>query len=732
MKLRLLPLLFLLFLVVSVQAQEFFPKGLTESEQELYHDYILNFQYGDKGIQPPASPPRTPAEFEEAGGVIVTWASYSAELREIVRHARLRVPVYLIASNASQVQNYLNQGGVTMDNVFIMQLPYNSVWVRDYGPQSVYLAGTDELAFIDWVYNRPSRPDDNALPVNLANQLGINVFQMTTNPNRLVATGGNFMADGHGTGFSSKLILSENSNLTEAQIDAIKYAYMGINRYIKMNELPYDNISHLDMHMKLLDEETLLVGEFPQGVSDGPFIEANLSYVLDNYPTCYGREYQVVRIPMVPSPSGNFPPSSHYRTYTNSLILNDLVLVPQYHSTVLNSQALSVYQMAMPGYDIVGVNMENVIPASGAIHCITREVMATDPIFISHAPIRQVEVDAEHYLIEANISNVAGITSASVFYALEGETTFTQIPMVLQEGKYVAAIPAQSCNTTVYYYISATNANNKTITKPLVTPGNAWSFVSAGETTDFLASTFSADVNEEISFSYTGCLDAEDITTAIWNFGEGAVPATATGVGPHLVYYTTEGHKTVSLEVNGKTLTRENYLLITPETTFTLQIQIQGQGQTNPAPGSYVYIEGTEVTLAATPAQGWEFEKWLITPGNETPEQDNITITMAQDIQAVAVFRQIDTHIASWEGKFLFELWPNPASGKFHIAMSPSNGPVTIRIFNTLGRMVHQSIVESHRWDEQFAIDISQESNGVYFVQIEGAHGSQTKRIIIQ
>ena len=39
---------------------------------------------------------------------------------------------------------------------------------------------------------------------------------------------------------------------------------MGINRYITMPTLPYDGIHHIDMHMKLLDEETLLVGEYPR------------------------------------------------------------------------------------------------------------------------------------------------------------------------------------------------------------------------------------------------------------------------------------------------------------------------------------------------------------------------------------------------------------------------------------------------------------------------------------
>src|SRR5690606_15844733 len=35
-----------------------------------------------------------------------------------------------------------------------------------------------------------------------------------------------------------------------------------------------------------------------------------------------------------------------------------------------------------------------------------------------------------------------------------------------------------------------------------------------------------------------------------WDFGDGAVPETATGYGPHTVYYTTVGAKTVSLLVD--------------------------------------------------------------------------------------------------------------------------------------------------------------------------------------
>ncbi|MFN2396006.1 MAG: agmatine deiminase family protein [Bacteroidales bacterium] len=731
MQLKYLTSIVILSLIsLTAFTQEFFPKGLTEGEKEVYQEYIRTFEYGDKGIQPPSAPPRSPAEFEEMGGVIVTWASYNWELREIVRHTSLRVPVYIIASNASSVQSYLTQGDVSMDNINILQLPFNSVWVRDYGPQSIYLDGTDELAFVDWVYNRPWRPDDNMLPSNLANALDLDVFQMTSNPNRLVTTGGNFMSDGHGTGFSSKLILSENSTLSESQIDAIKLAYMGINRYIKMDELPYDNISHIDMHMKLLDEETLLVGEFPTGISDGPYIESNLNWLLNNHQTCYERDYQVVRIPMVPASNGNYPPQTSYRTFTNALIINDLVLVPQYYNTALNNEAISVYQQAMPGYDIIGIDMENVIPASGAIHCISREIAATDPIFISHAPIREVDIDLDDYLIEATIKNAIGINSASVFYRIDDQDDFTEIPMTLQSDVYTATIPAQACNTTIDYYISATNPN-KTITKPLVAPDNYWSFEAGGETVDFAVSDTSVDVNDEVVFYYTGCLTEDQIDEAIWNFGEGANPQTAESIDDQTVIYETEGYKTITLTVNGQELIKENLVLITPEITWNLTVNISGEGETTPAPGTYTYVEGTEVEITATPADGWLFEEWQMN-SDETYENEQITVTLDQDITATAVYRQIDTSVPEWESKFAFDVFPNPNEGTFNIVMSPSDGPVDIRIFNIQGSLVYQDKVISTQWDELFPVDLNNKAKGMYFVQITGNHGSKTKRVVIR
>ena len=120
------------------------------------------------------------------------------------------------------------------------------------------------------------------------------------------------MVDGLGTAFSSKLILDENPSLSNSQIDQIMHSFMGIDRYIKMETLPYDGIHHIDMHLKLLDEETLLVGQYPSGVSDGPQIEANINYILNNYQTPFGNPYKIVRIPMPPDASNDYPNAGGY------------------------------------------------------------------------------------------------------------------------------------------------------------------------------------------------------------------------------------------------------------------------------------------------------------------------------------------------------------------------------------------------------------------------------------
>ena len=459
-------------LFISNSFSQDLPNFMTEKEKEIYKTYQPPILPTDD-TNPPPTPVRTMAEWEELSGLMITWTSFTYILRQVVDYAQDEGLVYIVCNDSNSVKSYLTSGGVSLTNLRFLITGYNSIWCRDYGPWSVYSGISDSLKIIDWIYNRP-RPLDDIIPTFFANYISVPIYTTTQPPNDLVASGGNFMVDGHGTGFSSKLILNENPGKTEAQIDTIIKKYMGLTRYIKMTTLPYDVIHHIDMHIKLLDEETLLVGQYPPGVADGPQIEANLQYILNNFQTCFGKPYKVVRIPMPPH-NGQYPPSGNYRTFTNSIIINKTVIVPT-DEYKYDTTGLRIYREAMPGYNIVGIDCNSIIPSLGAIHCIVKEIGVKDPIFISQSALRDTNNTTTPYEVKAYIKTKSGISNAKIYWTTDTTQGFGSLNMTASADTFTAYIPNKPLGTTIYYYISATSNNSKTITKPLPAPSGNFRF----------------------------------------------------------------------------------------------------------------------------------------------------------------------------------------------------------------------------------------------------------------
>lgn len=478
-----------ILLLLPALAQAQLPKAMTQAEALQMPDYRINHPVSRfSKTTPPAQPVRTMAEWEEIDGLMVAWTSYYDVLTEIVRHARLETTVYIVTDDSTAAQTTLAGAGVPSGNIQYVYAPINSVWARDYGQWNAYTDEVDSLLLIDWIYNRP-RPKDDTVPSALARMLQLPLHEMTLPPNDLIHTGGNYMVDGFGTAFSSKLILDENSTKTSDEIDTIAKKFMGIERYIKMNTLPYDGIHHIDMHIKLLDEETLLVGQFPAGISDGPQLEANLLYVLSSYNSVYGTPYKIVRIPMPSSTANDYPPTAYYRTFTNSVIVNKTVLVPLYREE-FDTTALRIYRQAMPGYKIVGINVESMIGASGAIHCITKEVGSSTPLLIKHQPLRDTNINSSR-TVAAYIRHKAGIASATLHYRTDTLQPYQTIAMsALSGNEWQVSIPGYPAGTHVYYYIEAQSTSGKTQVRPMPAPAGYWSYLINGTNNiDNVAST---------------------------------------------------------------------------------------------------------------------------------------------------------------------------------------------------------------------------------------------------
>lgn len=485
-------------------AQEVLPKGYSASELERISRGEFSISGSSRAIESPPPFPnlRSAAEWEEIQALTISWTSFPGILKQIVAAARLETQVLILTEDPIETQNYLmsnNLGGpafTNMDNVVLVDGEFDSIWIRDYAANPVYGNEVDDLVLVDWIYNRVTRPNDNTSPQYIADQLGLELYTMTQSPDDLVNTGGNWMTDGFGTAFASELILEENevgnpynvTPKTEDEIDALVNEYLGVSRYIKMTALPYDGINHIDMHMKLIDEETLLVGEYPEGIADGPQINANIDYVLSNFNSKFNTPYNIVRIPMPDSPSGLWPSSTptagFYRTYTNGVFVNKTLIFPTYREQY-DTTAFRIWGELLPGYNIVGIDSDNpeeqIIALSGAIHCITHSVAVEDPLLISHQSLDDTEDQLNPYEVVAYIRHRSDIASAKLYWKTALNEAYNEVEMnPLADNNWSGFIPAQPAGTTVYYYINAQANSGKEQNRPMSAPDGYWSFQVIG------------------------------------------------------------------------------------------------------------------------------------------------------------------------------------------------------------------------------------------------------------
>ncbi len=132
----------------------------------------------------------------------------------------------------------------------------------------------------------------------------------------------------------------------------------------------------------------------------------------------------------------------------------------------------------MPGYNIVGINSNAIIPSLGTIHCIVKEVGVSEPVRISHATMDSVVYDEDSIAVKAVIKTKSGIANASIFWTTDTTSGFNSSSMQFVSGdSAVGYIPVQIDSTVIYYYISATSNSGRTITKPIVAPDGYYKFI---------------------------------------------------------------------------------------------------------------------------------------------------------------------------------------------------------------------------------------------------------------
>lgn len=440
--------------------------------------------------------PRFVAEWEPAQGALVRYPlglPYSL-LVALSNNGLL----YVVVSSSSQsaCNSSLSSNGVNMANVRYINATTDTYWIRDYGPWTIF-NGDNEMQIVDFDYNRP-RPNDDIIPVTVANYLGIDYYHMD-----LTATGGNVMCDGHEAAMSTQLILEENSSLTQAQIDALAENYLGVTDYQFYVDPNNTYIDHIDCWGKLLDVDKVLIRSVPTSHAQYDEIEA----VVDDWESRtsgYGTPYQIFRV---------YTPNNE--PYTNSYIMNKRIFVPLM-GTANDAAAIAAYQAAMPGYTVTGYT-HTTWESTDALHCRVNTVFDAQMVHGWHVPPTSATANS-NLAINVHITHANPLNAASTYVAYRHSASgvWQYAPLSNVSGNdWTATVPTPALGQTVYYYILATDTTARNATLPLcgaLDPFEVVVDIPAGNNppTITLPASFSFAMNGSLAIDFSSFVDDAD------------------------------------------------------------------------------------------------------------------------------------------------------------------------------------------------------------------------------
>lgn len=431
----------------------------------------------------PSPPVRVIAEWEPAVGTLISWPLGIPQ--ELVVELAEDDMLYVLVTSAgaeSSAASTFSSWGVDPAKVEYIRTNVETHWPRDWGPHQIF-DGNGEWAIIDPIFEgypwvgTPCDPitspgghnGDDAVNGDVAAH-----FSAPLHAFPAYLTGGNFLVDGHTAAFSTCAMIGENNQLwTEAQFLNLAEDYVGITDYHVVNNTEDNGIQHIDCWFKPLDEETLLVKLPPTWHEEYSRIETNLTQ-LASATTCYGRSYNIIRIDCPPYDGNNIA------AYTNSLILNKKVLVPQFNIPG-DAQAIATFEAAMPGYEVIGFPWGSWYYYD-ALHCRTRAIFDRHMLSITHKRLDTEVPQAPGHTVTALIDDrsESGLIAGELrlYWRISGAADWSWLTLTAtgETDSYSADIPGQLPGAMVEYYLAAADTSGRSETLPRTAPDGFHTF----------------------------------------------------------------------------------------------------------------------------------------------------------------------------------------------------------------------------------------------------------------
>ncbi len=322
-----------------------------------------------------------PADFQHLETLLLGGAQL-AELQPdvlagIVKAASPEVSIRVLAgspADRSRIETVLADCELPGTTVDILQLPILTMWIRDFGPVTVSDA-EGRRSMVDFLY-RGGRGNarDDGVPTSVAMSMGFNLLG-----SRLLAEGGEYLSNGRGLCLVSTRMISRNADhlaQENAQVMANFAAILGFETLSMVPPLQGESTGHVDMFCAFLKPDLIVVGDYEPVVD--PYNAARLDLVverLEEFPTRAG-PLQVERLPMPDHDDGV------WRTYTNIVFANGILLVPVYpdYCPDLDEVALATYRRLLPDRRVVGLDASQLSRMNGGLRGLTMNIPSDRPL----------------------------------------------------------------------------------------------------------------------------------------------------------------------------------------------------------------------------------------------------------------------------------------------------------------------------------------------------------------
>ncbi len=327
-----------------------------------------------------SAPACQPGDFERHSAILLGCNEllpyHPQVLTDLVSVLIERMPVVAIVRDEAQRRDLLTllcDWGLPAHLLHCVSLPVKGMWVRHYGPAFVRTKH-GSIQILDPDYTEADRAQDDLVPTELANLLKLPVTRVP-----LLIEGGNILSNGQGLCVTTTALFDRNQarGQRRQEVENGLRRYYGFTQIVPLAPLRAEPTGHVDLFTTFVAPDTIILGQYDSNVDpvNHDVLEQNAE-ILGRVRTDSG-PLKVVRIPM-PSNRGSI-----WRTYTNVIYANDVVLVPTYAciDPSIEQRAMSTFAQHLPGWEVIGIDASSVIVQRGSLRCVSAKIPWLDDRF---------------------------------------------------------------------------------------------------------------------------------------------------------------------------------------------------------------------------------------------------------------------------------------------------------------------------------------------------------------